>query len=784
MNTENENIISKDEIIEKTNQMNITLYREEFLKEMKNLKNETEKKFEEINTKTNTSLIELDTKLNTITQQNTKLINSYAEIIVKLEKLKELDIFKKKIEDQIITHEIRLNNTMKDLSDSKFKYDKIFIDNLLVPGFIGPQSQFKTMGDYIHDNIINVSGLNTIKEQMKKDIKEIKSRIENMTKEILTIVNSASQRCNDYSDNKNKMLENDIKLEIKTNTEKIMEVRMQNVKEAISLEKRTKEFQSEWNKILNIKNDIDKKLSDHLLIYKTDLDEALKKYNNMKSQFNKIKMRFGTLVEFIKDVRFRRNLGTFEEVKKKDIRKLTDKLEFKNKKNESIDSSDLDKVDLDYDFILGKDINSDDDDEDYEKKKKVITIFKKLTNNSKTNNDNKTNLNNSNNSLINDNENKNNTQIKNTNIKDNVKNELKKNENLNIRKSTRGKTTNPGRRSVNVGFYYNNNFDIKEIGFLQKENKINILASPIKNRKKKEKKEIIIPTINLNENSNNNKNNNMFNSPKRHKSFDKRSIIEMKNQNIARNNKTSSKPTENLQIQINQLSSEKKENLDEPIINLKSIPIISQNNSNQSLINNEKNPSVQIEDNLFLEKLIKDENELNDNFYNSNQNKNNILNNKINQINLNLNNNKIINHHKYNSISINTNKKLSSNNIFNPSDYLISPRKFEPKKKKIFINNTPKDYDPNFDFNFIQLNFEKNIPQNLSMTKNVYSEKDIRQNRNNKKFQFNNNKQTIFTRTFSPNDYHKEIIDSYGNQVYKRNLKFNDILPSTKQSKK
>ena len=40
---------------------------------------------------------------------------------------------------------------------------------------------------------------------------EIKSRIENMTKEILTIVNSASQRCNDYSDNKNKMLENDIK---------------------------------------------------------------------------------------------------------------------------------------------------------------------------------------------------------------------------------------------------------------------------------------------------------------------------------------------------------------------------------------------------------------------------------------------------------------------------------------------------------------------------------------------------------------------------------------------
>ncbi len=782
MNTENENNILKDEILEKSNQMNIASMRNEFLKEIKKLKNDTEKQFKDQNTKTNTSLIELETKLNTIKEQNTKLIDSYAEILVKLEKFKELDIFKKRIEDKIITHEIRINNTMKDLNDSKFKYDKIFIDNLLVPGFIGPKSQFKTMGDYIHDNILNVSGLNTIKDQMKKDIKEIKLRLENMTKEILTIVNSASQRCNDYSDNKNKMLENDLKLEIKTNTEKIMEVRMQNIKEAISLEKRTKEFQNEWNKILNIKSDIDKKLSDHLLIYKTDLDEALKKYNDIKSQFNKIKMRFGSLVEFIKDVRFRRNLGTFEEIKKKDIKKLTDKLEYKKKKDESIDSSYLDKVDLDYDFILGKDVNSDDDDEDYEKKEKVITIFKKLTNKSKNENNHKSKNNSSNNSLFNDNENNNNNQIKKSNNKDNIKNELKQNEKINIRKSIRGKTTNPGRRSVNVNFYYNKNFDIKEVGdFVQKENKINILASPIKNRRKRGKKERSIPPLNLKENINNNKNNIIYNSPKRHQSIEKRNIIERSEK---KSNRSSRKPTDNIQIQINQSSQEKKENLEEPIINLKSIPVISKNDSNKSLINKENNPSFQNEDNLIYEKLSNDGNEINNNYYNNNISNNNILNNKINQINLNLKNNKIIEHNKYNSISINTNHKSSVNNIFYPSEFLNSPKKIEPQKKKIYINNTPKDYDPNFNFNFIQLNFEKIFPQNLTMSKNVLSEKDIRQNRNNKKFQTNNNKQTIFLRTFSPKDYHKEIIDSYGNQVYKRNLKFNDILPSTRQNKK
>ena len=96
MNTENENNIIKDEIIEKSNQINIASIRNEFLKEIKKLKNDTEKQLEGQNTKSNTSLLELDRKISIITEQNSKLKDSYAEILVKLEKFKELDIFKKK----------------------------------------------------------------------------------------------------------------------------------------------------------------------------------------------------------------------------------------------------------------------------------------------------------------------------------------------------------------------------------------------------------------------------------------------------------------------------------------------------------------------------------------------------------------------------------------------------------------------------------------------------------------------------------------------------------------
>ena len=50
MNTENENNILKDEILEKSNQMNIASMRNEFLKEIKKLKNDTEKQFKDQNT--------------------------------------------------------------------------------------------------------------------------------------------------------------------------------------------------------------------------------------------------------------------------------------------------------------------------------------------------------------------------------------------------------------------------------------------------------------------------------------------------------------------------------------------------------------------------------------------------------------------------------------------------------------------------------------------------------------------------------------------------------------
>ena len=815
---------NNDEIIAKNSEINIPNLRNEFLSYIKELENKIGKKInneKEIRTQ---ELNEINSQLKNLNEINERFTNSFAEISVKLDKLKELETFKNKTESQMITHEIRINNTMKDLSDSKIKYDKIFVDNLLVPGFIGQKSQYKTMGDYIYSNIINVSGLNTSKDQMKRELTEIRTRYDNFSKEVVTVVNAAAQRCNDYSDFKNSVLDKEIRLEIKNNTEKIFDIRLQNVKEAISLEKKTKELQDEWNKISDMKDEIYKKLNDHLLIYKTDANEALKRYDEMKGEFNKIKSRFGSLVEFIKDVRFRKNLGTFQEIKKRDINNLTNKLKFTKKRSESLK---LDKVDLNYDFVLGKDVNSDVDDDEEEKKDKVDRLFRKITKNkiifdnqnnqiiigNDTNqpiiidNKNKENViidNNKNNLIIgggnkekninNSNNNNNNDNYKNKNNSEKNKNDNNSKEKNNInnsqrvynfkeitknfqdekfnRNNIRYKSINQGRRSV---FQLKNNPNIfKEIILeekVEKENKIDITASPLQNRIKKKKENSSIQTKNKNENNNK-----------------KRISIVSRTQN--------EKPA---------LSQDKNLNVNDKVLNPKKI---NRNLKNIDYNNSEQDPSIQAEKS-YLEKYLTDStaknnynntnynnnnynnnnynntNYNNNNYNNTNYNNNNYNNNNYNNNNYNNNNynnnnynnnymnSKNMNNTVYNSrfpslnVDTNNRSKYSVNNIYkqnNKTNSFIT-------KKKIIINNTPKDYDPNFNFNFIQIGIDNSNSQKLVLNNNDLNH-DI--NNNYKAISYANNKNTNFARTFSPSDYHKEYVDNFGNTVYKRNIKFNN----------
>ena len=141
----------------------------------------------------------LEDSLKYITENNKKLIENVTNKDVSLEKIKELEKFKNKVDSMLITHEIRINNNIEEIGSIRMKYDKAFIDNMLVPGYIGPSCQFKTIGDFVTYIMSEISKIKSDKEVMKNIFNEMKVKTDSVTRTILNLTESLIKRCNDYT---------------------------------------------------------------------------------------------------------------------------------------------------------------------------------------------------------------------------------------------------------------------------------------------------------------------------------------------------------------------------------------------------------------------------------------------------------------------------------------------------------------------------------------------------------------------------------------------------------
>ena len=139
---------------------------------------------------------------------------------------------------------------------------------------------------------------------------------------------------------------------------------------------------------------------------------------------------------------------------------------------------------------------------------------------------------------------------------------------------------------------------------------------------------------------------------------------------------------------------------------------------------------------------------------------------------------------KYKTVSINSMiPKLYSNHLIRDINLENNNNLNNLKQKKnYFTDNRPKDYDPDFNFNLIQLKIE-NVPSN-SFYKNYKfdNNNDIHYDDSNKNnitnYSFNNN----YSKNYF-NGFQKDFIESSRTKASKKILNFNDILPPSSKKK-
>ena len=733
-NEENDQINDNNNIIGNISHSHLSKMRNEFLVTIKQVQKELTKKFDEQNKIFTSSMNDINEKINEFPKINSSLTEATANISIILDKLDDIESFKKKAETQLITHDIRLNNTIKDLGDSKFKYDKIFIDNLTLPGFIGPQSQFKTLSDYIYNNIQIVTNLSTLKDQMKDDLDYLKSKYENMSNDITILVGTIIDRCNNYSDNKDKILEDELKCEIKSNSEKIVEIRMQNAKDAIIFEKKNKELKDEldnnllsikseiydknkelkenWDNILSIKEEIENKLNGIVESNnkENNSNNLIQKFEQMNFEFVKIKNNVEKILKFINDLKLKNN--NYKNINKN----IREKLIKRSFDGESYNDSN--KV-------------ISDEEEEYDKREKMHKLFHKIS--------------------------------KKISFDDTEEINEKYNTNEKPKTHSTIKISNDNTQKFNLG----SKKSIKDFSKLKYSNTI------IQNRNNNNSENLMINSI--------------YNRVGNNKIKENNSKFETLN--IERNllNQQSFKQIENNDNSLiqnmkkdnnNNIINNNNNNLRNNILNGKRIDYFEKVNKKYQkdlYLSIERKTSPQKEEKQKNEQIQINENSHNNNYNIYNQNS------KIHKMKY--------YHRPSNSVVINTN----NNNINNKYYYIQdqnSNEKINPlnikNKKKYYYDNKTKEYDGDFNYNIIELE-PNNIPQKFFIFKSIKSEKNINDNilgNQNKRRRQSVNNNMKFTKTFSPQGFHKEIIDCYGTTVYKKNINFNEQFPPSKNKLK
>ena len=230
--------------------------KEDFLKEINDFEEKWMKMLDVKEFELKKEMTDIKENSTDILQKSKILLEKYSTEKLRDSRISELEAFKNKVNDMLLTHEIRINNNIKDIANFSSKYDKIISENFLVPGFVGPSCQYKTLSEYIIFNINEVSKIKAEKDTVKRDQKESRSKMDSFMKQMLVLNESTMVQSREYVNGKQKDIISVIDGKLKPLDDKIFRFYQSSLQFQSNVEKEIKGFRNDIERILKIKEEI------------------------------------------------------------------------------------------------------------------------------------------------------------------------------------------------------------------------------------------------------------------------------------------------------------------------------------------------------------------------------------------------------------------------------------------------------------------------------------------------------------------------------------------------
>ena len=306
INNENNKPIVKHQI-EQVTFSDLIHFKEDFLKTLHELENTMIKT-------TSAKLNEFDSELKEITIKTESLEKNVYTLthsnnidIHKIEKIDGLLDTQTKMKAQLMSHDIKLSTCERDISNACYKYDKIFLDNLSVPGTIGDYCKYKNLREYIVSNNEQVNALSIMINKSVMDLKSYKNKIENLIKQFNLQLAGFKQNTIDYCNKK--LEENELKR--KNGNDEIYKslenVRLENGKYSLIVKEQSDILHKDIESMKLMKKDIEVKMETTLEKTEKMNQEVLDEFNKIRKEFSEIKISIVDLANFLKDTQQKDN---------------------------------------------------------------------------------------------------------------------------------------------------------------------------------------------------------------------------------------------------------------------------------------------------------------------------------------------------------------------------------------------------------------------------------------------------------------------------------------------
>ena len=254
--------------------------------------------------KINQTKEEYTSQLNLINQNYESILSSQASILNKVDKISNFELFMNKTNDQIITHEIRINNLSQDFIKSVQKYDKIYLDNLELPGYIGKFAKFKNCQRFFDFLIREIDKINLYKEKNNLDIKNNKDRLENTIKSFNLLFKNNNEAQMKYIRQINEKNFKECKDMNDALNNRVCDLRIENAKYSIDLIKKSEEMGKDWNKILTIKEEMINMVNEKINAFKKIFNGNNSIFNEFRKEYEEFKIKINDIINYFKEFKY------------------------------------------------------------------------------------------------------------------------------------------------------------------------------------------------------------------------------------------------------------------------------------------------------------------------------------------------------------------------------------------------------------------------------------------------------------------------------------------------